>query len=220
MGGCINCPFNRIWAKLQAVCLLCRVHSVLYLRDLWFILCDIAAWKMLFVSTDVAFCCTLVTQPKLTGAAILTVHACQKMSWWDISKKNPQNTHLQRGSWTDPQAACEDSSSWCWVLVRLEASPPELAAPESHCSSHPVRGGNTKEAGWLWPYNMYESRSTEHRHTAHQLHQLFGFADLLGDRRELVVAHEQNFEGEAEQVFRQNWQEISAVEKHKTLTYI
>lgn len=77
-----------------------------------------------------------------------------------------------------------------------------------------------KEAGWLWPYNTYKSRSTEHRHAAHQLHQLFRFADLLGDRRELVVAHEQNFEGEAEQVFRQNRQEISAVEKHKTLTYI
>lgn len=42
---------------------------------------------------------------------------------------------------TDPQAACEDSSSWCWVLVRLEASPPELAALGSHYSLRPARGG-------------------------------------------------------------------------------
>lgn len=59
-----------------------------------------------------------------------------------------------------------------------------------------------------------------HMHTAHQLHQLFGLADLLGDGHQLVVAHKQNFEGEAEQVFWQNRQEISAAERDKTLTYI
>lgn len=49
---------------------------------------------------------------------------------------------LQLNWWqTDPQAACGDSSSWCWVLVRREASPPELAAPGFHYSSHPARGG-------------------------------------------------------------------------------
>lgn len=51
---------------------------------------------------------------------------------------------------------------------------------------------------------------------AHQLHQLFGFADLLGDGHQLVVAHEQNFEGEAEQVFWQNGQQVSAVERNQT----
>lgn len=40
--------------------LLCQVHSVLYLRDLVFIFCDIAAGKH-----DVAFFCTVVTwRPK------------------------------------------------------------------------------------------------------------------------------------------------------------
>lgn len=43
-----------------------------------------------------------------------------------------------------------------------------------------------------------------HTHAAHQFHQLFGLADLLGDGHELVVAHEQNSEGKAEQVFWQN----------------
>lgn len=57
-------------------------------------------------------------------------------------------------------------------------------------------------------------------HAAHQFHQLFGLADLLGDGHKLVVAHEQNFEGEAEQVFWQHRQEISAAEEDQTLTYI
>ena len=52
----------------------------------------------------------------------------------------------------------------------------------------------------------------------HQFHQLFGLADLLWDGHELVVAHKQNFEGEAEQVFRQNGQEVSTAEQDKTST--
>lgn len=49
--------------------------------------------------------------------------------------------------WTDPQAACEDNSSWCSALVRLAASPPERAGPGSHCSSHPTRGDIMYEMG-------------------------------------------------------------------------
>lgn len=60
-------------------------------------------------------------------------------------------TWTKRCSCTDPQAACEDSSSWCWVLVRLEASPSELAAPGSHCSSRPARGDRAQEMGLLCP---------------------------------------------------------------------
>lgn len=48
-------------------------------------------------------------------------------------------------------------------------------------------------------------------HAAHQLHQLFGLSNLIGNGGELVVAHKQDFEGEAEQVFWQNRQKISAV---------
>lgn len=59
--------------------------------------------------------------------------------------------------------------------------------------------------GLLWQSNIYKFLCTDtHTHAAHQFHQLFGLADLLGDGHELVVAHEQNSEGKAEQVFWQN----------------
>lgn len=50
-------------------------------------------------------------------------------------------------SWTDPLAGCEDSSSWCWVLVRPEASPPELAVPGFHYSLHPAGGDSVRQRG-------------------------------------------------------------------------
>lgn len=63
-------------------------------------------------------------------------------------------------SWTDPLAACEDSSSWCWVLVRPEASPPELAVPGFHYSLHPAGGDSVRQRGlrrrekqtWVFSY--------------------------------------------------------------------
>lgn len=60
---------------------------------------------------------------------------------------------------------------------------------------------------------MHTFICTDNVRAAHQFHQLFGLADLLWDGHKLVVAHKQNFEGEAEQVFWQNWQEISAAEE-------
>lgn len=83
--------------------------------------------------------------------------------WLDISKEhNEQKNPRECQDWqTDPQAACEDSSSWCWVLVRREASPPELAAPGSHYSSRPARGDKVWEMGLLWQHNTYKLICTD-----------------------------------------------------------
>lgn len=67
------------------------------------------------------------------------------------------------GDWTDPLAACGDSSSWCWALVRPEASPPELAEPGFHCSSHPAGGHSARQGGlrrrekqtWAFSYRTH-----------------------------------------------------------------
>lgn len=56
-----------------------------------------------------------------------------------------------------------------------------------------------------------------HDTVPHQFHQIFSLAYLLGDGQKLVVAHEKDFKGEVEQVFWQDWQQISTVEKDQTL---
>lgn len=63
-------------------------------------------------------------------------------------------------SWTDPLAAYEDSSSWCWVLVRPEASPPEQAVPGFRYNLHPAGGDSVRQRGlcrrkrqtWVFSY--------------------------------------------------------------------
>lgn len=70
-------------------------------------------------------------------------------------------------------------------------------------------------SGTIYPGPLNVLLTHTHTHTAHQFHQLFGLADVLWDGHQFVVAHQQNFEGEAEQVFWQNWQEVSAEERER-----
>lgn len=176
--------FNFIWYNPN------EKDYMLFLALLQIVLCDFIAWHITFLQIIAVFAAPSITRNttdvslhrRCTLAKSITPNGC-----WDISKE----TQIKREWNTNPQATCEDNFSWCWALVRLAASPPELATPESHYSSRPASGDKVQEIGLLRQHIVCKSVWVERCvHAAHQFHQLFGLADLLGDGHKLVVAHE------------------------------
>lgn len=99
-----------------------------------------------FASASAMFICA---NSNKTGNTKHKKHSCfswlwksgidAKMSQWcAINASQVKETHRELHEWwIYHQAACEDYSSWCWVLSRLEAFQLEQAAPGSRLSSRP-----------------------------------------------------------------------------------
>lgn len=125
---------------------------MLFLVSLQIVLCDFIAWRITFLQIIAVFAAPSITRWSSSNTTDVSLHRRRTLAkninllrCWDISKE----TQIKREWNTNPQATCEDNSSWCWALVRLAASPPELAAPESHCSSRPASGDKVQGIGLL-----------------------------------------------------------------------